>query len=95
MSYFTGSETVCVVSGNKADFVVSPAINPGTCENITIMKNTKGRFKFGAFSWTDLGQDNEHVHVNMFDAQQAANAVKIIICRSKSTRKFHRFKVHI
>ena len=79
MNYFAGSETMCIVSGKKEDFVVSPAINPGTCENITIMQNNKGKFKFGAFSREDLGQDNDHIHVNMFDAQQAANAVKICI----------------
>ena len=71
-----------VVSGKTHNFVVSPAINPGTSDRITIKQNSEGRFKFGPFSLTDLGQGKDRVQVNMMDAQQAANVKKINIWRS-------------
>ena len=72
-----------VVSGKTHNFVVSPAINPGTSDRITIKQNSEGRFKFGPFSLTDLGQGKDRVQVNMMDAQQAANVKKINIWRSE------------
>ena len=77
-----------IVSGRKDNFDVSPAIQPGTCQSITIRQNKEGRFMFGPFSLDDLSHGKNHVHVNLFDAQQASNAVKIIIWRSDSVSKF-------
>ena len=77
-----------IVSGRKDNFDVSPAIQPGTCQSITIRQNKEGRFKFGPFSLDDLSHGKNHVHVNLFDAQQAVNAVKIIIWMSDSASKF-------
>merc|ERR1711941_136349 len=57
-------------------------INPGTSDRITIKQNSEGRFKFGPFSLSDLGQGKDQVQVNMFDAQQAVNVKKINIWRS-------------
>ena len=70
-----------IVSGKKESFVVSPAINPGTSDRITIKQNGK-MFLFGPFSLSDLGQGKDQVQVNMFDAQQAVNVKKINIWRS-------------
>ena len=76
------------MSGKKDDFDVSPDIKPGTSDNITIRQDKEGRFKFGPFSFSDLNQGKDHVHVNLFDAQQAVNAEKIIIMRSDTASKF-------
>ena len=70
------------MSGKKENFVVSPVIQPGSTAMITIKQNSKGKFKFGLFSMTDLGQDNDNIHVNLFDARQAVNGKKIYIGRS-------------
>ena len=83
-----GNETLWIVSGHKDNFDVSPAINPGTCQSITIKQNKEGRFKFGPFSLNDLGKGKDHVQVNLFDAQQAVNAVKINVWKSDSASKF-------
>ena len=72
-----------MVSGKKENFVVSPVIQPGTKAMITVKQNSKGKFKFGLFSRTDLGQDDNNVHVNLFDAGQASNGKKINIWRSE------------
>ena len=78
----SGKEPLWIVSGKKESFVVSPAINPGTSDRITIKQNSERRFKFGPFSLSDLGQSKDQVQVNMFDAQQAVNVKKINIWRS-------------
>lgn len=80
----TGSETLWIVSGSKENFVVSPPIQPGTSETVTIKQDKEGRFTFGPFCLRDLSQGEDHVQVNLFDAQQAVNVVKINICRSGS-----------
>ena len=77
-----------IVSGRKDNFDVSPEINPGNFENITIKQNKEGRFKFGPFSLNDLSQGKDNVQVNLFDAQQAVNAVKINVWKSDSASKF-------
>ena len=77
----SGKEPLWIVSGKKESFVVSPTINPGTSERITIKQNGK-MFLFGPFSLSDLGQGKDQVQVNMFDAQQAVNVKKINIWRS-------------
>ena len=77
-----------IVSGRKDNFDVSPEIQPGTSENITIRQNKEGRFKFGIFCLRDLSHGKNQVHVTLFDAQQAVNVVKIIIMRSDSASKF-------
>ena len=77
-----------IVSGRKDNFDVSPAIRPGTSENISIQKNEEGRFKFGPFSLDDIIDGKNQVQVALFDAQQAVNVVKIIIMRSDSASKF-------
>merc|ERR1712183_829014 len=81
----TGKEPLWVVSGKKENFVVSPVIKPGftSTAKITIKQNSQGKFKFGLFSRTDLGQDNSNVQVNLFDARQAVNGKKIYIGRSE------------
>ena len=77
------------MSGKKENFVVSPVIQPGSTAMITIKQNSKGKFKFGLFSRTDLGQDDNNIHVNLFDARQAVNGKKIYIGRSeKENGKF-------
>ena len=75
------------MSGKKDNFDVSPAINPGNFENITIKQNKERKFMFGLFSLTDLNQTQDHVQVNLFDAQQALNAMKISIWRSDPSGK--------
>ena len=72
-----------MVSGKKESFVVSPVIQPGSTAMITIQKNSEGKFKFGLFCMTDLGQDKDNVHVNLFDARQAVNVKKIYIWREE------------
>ena len=72
-----------MVSGKKENFVVSPVIQPGSKAKITIKQNSKGKFEFGLFSRTDLGQDNNNVHVNLFDARQVVNGKKINFWRSE------------
>ena len=66
---------------------MSPVINPGTGINVTIKQNKEGRFKFGPFSLTDLMHGKDNVQVNLFDAQQALNAMKISIWRSDPSGK--------
>ena len=78
----SGKEPLWIVSGKKENFVVSPTINPGTSDRITIKQNSERRFKFGPFSLSDLGQGKDQVQVNMLDAQQAVNVRKINIWRS-------------
>ena len=70
-----------MVSGKKESFVVSPVIQPGSKAKITIKQNSEGKFQFGLFSRTDLGQDNNNVQVNLYDARQAVNGKKINIWR--------------
>ena len=70
-----------MVSGKKESFVVSPVIQPGSKAKITIKQNSERKFQFGLFSRTDLGQDNNNVQVNLYDARQAVNGKKINIWR--------------
>ena len=70
------------MSGKKENFVVSPVIQPGSNAKITIKQNSQKKFEFGLFSRTDLGQDDNNVHVNLFDARQALNGKKIYIWRN-------------
>ena len=72
-----------MVSGKKESFVVSPVIQPGSTAMITIKQNSEGKFLFGLFSETDLGQDSKNIHVHLFDARQAVNGKKINIWRSE------------
>ena len=72
-----------MVSGKKEKFVVSPVIQPGSKSMITIKENSQGKFKFGLFSRPDLGQDNNNIQVNLFDARQALNGKKIYVGRSE------------
>ena len=74
------------MSGKKENFVVSPAIPPGSTSTITVKQNSKGKFTFGLFSRTDLGQDDNNIHVNLFDAGQAVNGKKINIGRSEKEK---------
>ena len=60
---------------------MSPVIQPGFKAKITIKQNSEGKFQFGLFSRTDLGQDNNNVQVNLYDARQAVNGKKINIWR--------------
>ena len=85
---FTGKEKLWVVSGKKDNFDVSPAINPGNFENITIKQNKERKFMFGLFSLTDLNQTEDHVQVNLFDAQQAMNGKRIKIWSADSSGKY-------
>ena len=75
-----------LVSGKRENFVVSPVIQPGSSAMITIKQNSEGKFKFGLFSRTDLGQDNNNVQVNLFDARQAVNGKKIYIWRAEKEK---------
>ena len=75
------------MSGKKESFVVSPVIQPGSTAMITIQQNSEGKFKFGLFSMTDLAQDKDNVHVNLFDARQAVNGKKIYIWRDDSVKE--------
>ena len=75
-----------MVSGKKENFAVSPVIQPGSSAKITIKQNSQGKFKFGLFSRTDLGQDDNNIHVNLFDARQAVNGKKINIGRSEKEK---------
>ena len=85
---FTGKESLWVVSGTKDNFDVSPEINPGNFENITIKQNKEGKFMFGLFSLTDLNQSKDNVQVSLFDAQQALNGKRIKIWRADPAGKF-------
>ena len=76
-----------MVSGKKESFVVSPVIQPRSTAMITIQQNSEGKFKFGLFSMTDLAQDKDNVHVNLFDARQAVNVKKIYIWRDDSVKE--------
>ena len=67
---------------------MSPRIQPGTDENITIKQNSDGKFMSGPFSLTDLMHEKGSVQVNLFDAHQADNVAKISIWRSESAGKF-------
>ena len=75
-----------MVSGKKENFVVSPVIQPGSTAMITIKQNSEGKFLFGLFSSTDLGQDNSNIHVHLFDARQAVNGKRINIWRSEKEK---------
>ena len=55
---------------------------------ITIKQNSDKKFLFGPFSETDLKQDKNQVHINLFDAQQALNVKKISIWKSEPAGKF-------
>ena len=70
------------MSGKKDNFDVSPVINPGSSDNITIKQNSDKKFMFGPFSARDLNQEKDQVNVNLFDAQKAVNVTKIKIWRT-------------
>ena len=78
---------MCIVSGKKENFDVSPVINPGKSNIITIKQNSDKKFIFGPFSETDLKQDKNQVHINLFDAQQALNVKKINVWKSEPASK--------
>merc|ERR1719234_1004650 len=78
----TGYEPLCIVSGKKDNFDVSPVINPGSSDNITIKQNSDKKFMFGPFSARDLKNEKDQVPVNLFDAQKAVNVTKIKIWRT-------------
>ena len=61
---------------------MSPVINPGSSNNITIKQNSDKKFMFGPFSARDLKNEKDQVHVNLFDAQKAVNVTKIKIWRT-------------
>ena len=85
--YDTGKFPLCIVSGKKDNFDVSPVIQPGKSDNITIRQNSDKKFMFGPYSETDLKQDKNQVHINLFDAQQASNVKKINIWKSEPDGK--------
>ena len=71
-----------MVSGPRANFDVSPVINGGTKEQITIRKGKK--FEFGLIM-EDVHKENEF-RVKMFDARECNGIKKIQIWQSEEDK---------
>ena len=87
--YFTGTETLILVSGKKTDFEGTPELAAGVEMNIEIKKNERG-FEFGlsvATGGGGAGQNQKEYLATIFDAQEVANGKLIKVWMESGEHK--------
>ena len=72
LTSYSGRETLCLVSGRRRNFEVSPPLRAGTSLRIKVKENKKG-FEFGLITATAEAGNLKDYKAVMFDARAVVN----------------------